>query len=173
MTPRAQQKQNVTGESHAFLPFDLRSGEVILQTHRVKFTLFIQRILLIGILTTIGLGFAPYLDITFAQNIGITLIALVVWVFVFDEWTEWFERKRDHWILTNQRLILQNPDESDQEVWLNLADIHNVKGWLWWSLRVTAQDGRVTIMSFVGPVRAIRNSLRQAVRTAKGDHHDG
>ena len=140
----------------------LHTGERVIAEFRPKFTLFLQRSVLLGIATTLGFGLVPGLDITFAQQVALALVIVLLWAFVFDEWREWVDRRKDRWVLTNHRLILLSPDENDGQAWLNLDDIASVKIWMWWALRVAAQDGRVTIMSYVGPVRRVRRAIEQA-----------
>lgn len=139
---------------------DLRSGEQIVETMTPRFLLFLQKTLVIGILTAIGFGLVPGLDISFAQQVGLALIIVMIWFFVFDEWQEWRDRRQDVWILTDRRLILVNPREEDSVSWLNLTDIEDIRRVLWWSLRIKASDGRVTPMSFVGqPITATRDKI--------------
>ena len=145
---------------------DLRAGERVVELFRPKFISFMQRTLLIGILTTLGFGLVPGLDISFAAQVGLALIVAIVWFFVFDEWQDWRERGRDLWVLTNLRLILINPREEESVSWLNLGDIQSVRLVTWWSVRIKLNNGRVTLMSFVSPVRQVRDQL---LRTKAGE----
>ena len=65
-------------------------------------------------------------------------------------------------MLTNLRLILINPREEESVSWLSLGDIQSVRLVTWWSVRIKLSDGRVTLMSFVSPVRQVREQLLRA-----------
>lgn len=143
----------------ADLGFGLHSGEEIEQVFRPNFLSFLQRTLVVGILTTLGFSLVPGLTISFAMQVGLALLVVVVWFFVFDEWQDWRDRRADLWILTNQRLILVNPREEENVSWLNLADIVSVRRVAWWSLRLKARDGRATLISYVGPTGPVRASI--------------
>lgn len=147
------------GAANVDVPFDLRAGERVLKEYRPKFRLFAQRTLLIGIVTTIAFGSIPGLDISYAQQVGLALLVVMAWVFVFDEWQEWRDCRRDLWVLTNHRLVFINPDEDIEQAWLNLGDIRVVSRILWWSLRIKGSDGRATLMPYVGPVTAVRDDI--------------
>lgn len=142
--------------------FDLHGGEEVLEVFRPRFLSFLQRTLVIGILTTLGFGLVPGLSISFAAQVGLALIIVVVWFFVFDEWQEWRDRGADLWVLTNHRLILVNPREDDSVSWWNLSDIQSVRRVFWWALSVRANDRRATVMSYVGPLGAVRDRILTA-----------
>lgn len=148
--------------------FDLRPGEVVLHEFRPSLRLFVQRSLLLGIFTTLLFGFVPGLDLTFAERVGVALLLVLVWTIVFDDWRDWISHRNDLWVLTNHRLLFSNPDDID-EAWLNLSDIKAVRPWFWWSIRVLADDGQVTVMSYVGPVGRAVNDLRTAIGKVRSD----
>ena len=149
--------------------FDLHGGEEVLDAFRPNFLSFLQRSLVIGILTTLGFALVPGLSISFAAQVVLALIVVVLWFFVFDEWQEWRDRGADLWILTNHRLFLVNLREDDSVSWWNLSDIQSVRPVFWWSLRIRARDGRATVMSYVRPDR----KLRDRIMNAKDGNADG
>lgn len=147
--------------------FDLHGGEEVQDVFQTRFLSFMQRSLVIGILTTLGFGLVPGLSISFAMQVGLALMIVVVWFFVFDEWQEWRDRGADVWILTNHRLILINPREDVSASWWNLSDIHSVRRVFWWALRVRARDGRATLMRYVGPLSDVRARILAAKEGAQ------
>lgn len=140
----------------------LHGGEELQEVFRPRFISYLQRSLVIGILTTLGFGLVPGLSISFATQVGLALMIVVVWFFVFDEWQEWRDRGADLWILTNHRLILINPSEDVSLSWWNLSDIRSVRRVFWWALRLKARDGRATLMRYVGPVSDVRARILAA-----------
>lgn len=138
---------------------DLRDSEHIVARFRPKLTLFLQRTVVIGILTTIGFGAVPGLNISYPQQVGLALVVVVIWFFVFDEWRDWIDHRRDTWILTNERLIFENPDAEDSPIWWQLSDIQNVRRVFWWSLRIVDHGHRVTPLPYVGPVTSVRDII--------------
>lgn len=144
------------------LGFDLHGEEDVIDVFKPRFLSFLQRTLMIGILTTLAFGLLPGLSISFAAQVGLALIIVVVWFFVFDEWQEWRDRGADLWVLTSHRLILINPREEESVSWWNLSDIHAVRRVFWWALRVRARDGRATVMSYVGPLTQVRDRILSA-----------
>lgn len=150
----------------------LRPTEKVIAQYRPKFALFLQKSIVLAVLTTIGFGFVPGLELSFVQRVGVALFLVAVFIIVFEEWRGWLDRRNDHWLLTNQRLVLTNTQDTDDISWLNLQDIDQVRNWMWWAIRVRGDDGRVTVMQFVGPVRSITKDLKTTITANKGYVHD-
>lgn len=149
----------------------LRPTETVVAQYRPKFALFLQKSISLAILTTIGFGFIPGLELSFMQRIGLAIFLVIVFMIVFEEWRGWLDRRSDQWTLTSQRLLLTNTREIEEVSWLNLQDIAQVRVWMWWALRLRGTDGRVTVMQFVGPVGHIRKELTAAITSNKGNTH--
>ncbi|GAA6209498.1 hypothetical protein NBRC116601_27910 [Cognatishimia sp. WU-CL00825] len=148
---------------------DLSPDERLVATYQPKLGLFLQRTLWVAFLTAIAFLGIPQLGFGLLLALVGGLIAALFYAFVFGDFEEWRQRRRDRWILTNQRLWFQNPDEDSGQAWINLTDVVRCRRWMWWALRLTTKDGRVTVLRYVGPVRTIQAKLKLAVAEAKGD----
>ncbi|MGH1464400.1 MAG: hypothetical protein ACRBBQ_03475 [Cognatishimia sp.] len=152
---------------------DLSPDERVIAIFQPKLGLFLHRTLLVASMTAVLLmGFPKIgLGIVFALVGG--LISALFYAFVFGDFEEWRQRRRDRWILTNQRLCFQNPEDDDGVAWINLSDIQTCRRWMWWAVRLTTLDRRVTVLRYVGPVKAVQTILRSAIADAKGDPNVG
>lgn len=137
----------------------LLPNEEVLGVYRPKLILFTHRTLGVAVLTAFLMGTYP-LGLSLIMILFASLGSALAYAFCFGEFDEWLERRRDVWILTDQRVLFQNSDDSAEFYAFEYSDIRKAKGWLWWAVRIVGKNGQVSVMRYVGPVRQIRNTIR-------------
>jgi len=122
----------------------LKDGEVALQSWRPQLRIFLRKLAFVGGLTSLVFGgvYFPDSALEWALTVLTLPLSAMLYVFLFDDYQEWFKRRNDIWTLTNLRLLYLNTDQSMEPSQFYLSEIKRIKGWMWWTLRVKLVDGR-------------------------------
>ncbi len=151
--------------------FEFNPEEVEIARYTPRLGLFLQRSLLLTLATLIAFVSVPLLDFSLFQRMLVAVTLVAAYTLVFEEWRDWQNNAGALWILTNQRIILDNTDDDQGPAWVNLQDIRKVSCWFWWSIRLRQTDGRAVVMAYVGPVKTIAQNIQHTKDSMKEDRH--
>ena len=145
----------------------LEEGEAWIATWRPHFLLFLQRSVLLAIVTALGLvplGFFSYWQLLLALPVFVLMFMLI-----FDDITTWMRHRRDAWFLTERRLIFENSDTPEGNSAVPLEAIKWMRPWMWWGLRIGFHTGTGTALRYIARPRDImaRIEAAQAARMAQ------
>lgn len=139
----------------------LQSNEKLLQEWRPEFRVYVRKMLVLGFVTAVVLG-----GISFSYDALVWLLTLplfmVAYIFAFDDFLEWPQRRHDRWLLTDQKLVFINPDEDVKERAIDLDQISHVRKSLWWALTVKTAGGQSFTMMFLSPLDEIKSAILSA-----------
>lgn len=145
------------------LATDLLDDEAFLGTFRPSLAAFVQRSLIIGLMTAVVFG--PLIGLPPAYWLPIMAFTTLFSAFLFDDYTSWLRHRGDLWHLTSLRLIYENTLEPDQNASVNLADIHATHRKLWKNLRLDLETGQSVMMKYLADPKTIEREIDTA-RTA-------
>ena len=140
---------------------DFREAETTIAEWRPSFMIFLRKLLFVAILTTLALG-------VFAIQYGVLIwliglpTGLAVYLVIFDDHTEWLRRRKDVWLLTDQRLILTDSFESEPPAYVDLAEIEEISTWTGWAVKLRLINGQSTTMSFLRNADDVRRQILAA-----------
>lgn len=161
---------------------ELKPDETLLQEWRPKLSVFLRKLVFVGVLTAFFLsGFDFMMTIhlwldgfplsnAIRYGIGdidfIWLLVLPVpmafYIFIFDDHMEWFRHRKDAWQLTNQRLIFRNNIYDEDTAEIDLTEIRRVRLWMWWSLKISLSNGRTLMLKFLPRRKDVRDAIANA-----------
>lgn len=144
----------------------LTEGEVLHATWAPSFGQFIRRFIIVGLLTSLGLGGATY-SFGLAAWLTTTAIALLAYGFIFDDYAIWMRCRRDQWALTNRRLIYIDDAEIHMAVSVPLTDINAVKRSMWGSLVISLANRQKITISYLAAAKDAQSRIIAAVSFAK------
>ncbi|MCP3970570.1 MAG: hypothetical protein GY717_09690 [Rhodobacteraceae bacterium] len=125
------------------------------------FRLYLSKVLFVAFLTTVFLG-----GIGTGQPFWywpvLALPAMAIYLFVFDDYLEWYRHKGERWLLTDQRLLHAGSDALEGRADLDLRRTRRIRRWMWWSLVLRLEDGRAITIKFLPDRRAVRDRIVQA-----------
>lgn len=142
----------------------LKNGEVALQSWRPARHIFMRKLFFVGSVTTFAFGGIQIPSSIFMWFLTLLMfpLSMLLYVIMFDDIREWFERRNDIWTLTNQRLLYLNTSESMEPSEFLLSNIAKIRGWMWWTLRVTLTDGRGFRIDFLPDRKLVRATIISA-----------
>lgn len=138
-----------------------QSDEKLLQEWQPEFRIYVRKMLVLGFVTAVILGgFCFYYD---ALIWLLTLpLFMIAYIFAFDDFLEWPQRRHDRWLLTDQKLVFINPDEEVDSRAIGLDQISRVRKTFWWALSVKMADGQSFTMMFLSPMDEIKTAIVSA-----------
>ncbi|WP_299352538.1 hypothetical protein [uncultured Shimia sp.] len=148
---------------------DLAPGEIQKEIWRPQFRFFLLKISFVSGLTTVIFGGAGSFALSlsgFLIWVGAFVISAAIYAFVFDDYLEWRARKDDVWILTDRRLIYYNPNDDSSPAFVPLAQVKQVKRWMFWALRVQLYPRDQVMMVFVPERQLIKDAILKYVDIA-------
>ena len=152
----------------AGLRASLQEGEVPVALWRPSFWKFSQQFVLVGLATSVFLGFG-----LFATHLWHWLVlipaSIVIWGFIFDDWRVWFDRRPDRWLLTDRRLLYFNPSETDRPVGVMLDQISSLSSRPWLVLGVRLSDGTRVDMKYLPWPDRVRAAIERQRRQFRPD----
>lgn len=151
----------------------LLESETLLAQWQPSFRVFLHKLVPVAALTTLVLG-----TIGFGYSsrplfwIASIPVSMLFYIFIFSDLDEWHRRKTDRWVLTDQRLLFRNLQDSQEDAEVPLDDIAGVKPWMTWALRVTLRNHQTIVMKFLPDTRTTGQVLQKAAQTAAGRTRD-
>lgn len=164
---------------------ELQPGEAVLARWSPKFTVYLRKILFVGLITALlfsvvhidklimGLreGLPPRFLLSWPaiEHPGMFLISLLVailfYIVIFDDFSEWMRHRNDKWTLTNRRLAFSNGAETAQ---VGLTDLRRVRRWMWWAMRIQLADGKSVMVRFLPAQKDVRANILAAQKACTG-----
>ena len=135
----------------------LLDDEAFLGTYQPDIWVFVQRSLIIGLLTAVVFG--PLIGLPPEYWLPIMGFTTVFSAFIFDDYTSWLNHRADIWHLTSLRLIYENGNAPEQNAAVNLADIHATQRKLYKNLRLDLETGQSVLMKYLTNPRAIERDI--------------
>ena len=151
----------------------LLDDEAFLGTFVPDIWVFVQRSLIIGLITAVFFG--PVIGVPAQYWLPIMAFTTVISAFIFDDYTSWLRHRYDQWHLTSLRLIYENTNAPEQNATVNLADIHATKRTLWKNLRLDFETGQAVMMKYLAKPRAVEREIdlaRLALMGTIADEYD-
>ncbi|MCP4821917.1 MAG: hypothetical protein GY883_22250 [Shimia sp.] len=148
----------------------LRADEHLIAIWRPAFKVFLRKITVVSLLTAVVLGviFESFTDFNGPLAWFIGLIASAAfYAFIFDDVFEWRQRRDDHWVLTNQRLMFHNPLEDAEPASMSLANCGASTPWMGWSVRLRLLPSGAVILPYLRDCSEIAAQIRDAVTAHK------
>ncbi|PID35225.1 MAG: hypothetical protein CR964_00720 [Rhodobacterales bacterium] len=154
------------------LPLPLREmldpGEKVLAHWRPVLSQFARESVLAGALTSLLL--APVL---WGHPLWVWLAAIVLgalaWGVIFDDLATWRQRRNDHWVLSNQRLLFCNDLGDGDPTGVPLSEITGFAGSGWFGILILRLSiGTKLRMSFLASPPKVRAAII-AARDKTGD----
>lgn len=148
----------------------LHPDEDLIAVWKPAFALFLRKLVVVSLLTAVVLG---QLIFSFTDLSGIVswaisiLVSAALYAFLFDDLFEWRQRRDDHWVLTNWRLLFVNPTEEAEPNSLSLAECDTASGWMWWSVRMRLLPRGAMILPFMQDRKAVAEKINTAVAAYK------
>lgn len=146
----------------------LKSNEKLVQEWHPEFRVFLRKMFVLGAVTTLFLG-----GVSYSYGVLIWLLSIPIfmlaYVFLFDDYVEWRQRRHDRWLLTNQRLIFLNPDDESGVVSVDLSQVVTIKKWMWWALRIKLGNGQTVMLMFLPQLDDIRTAILSARDQVTGE----
>jgi len=90
----------------------------------------------------------------------------LIYMFVLDDFSEWFRHRHATWTLTSSELIYQNPTEDMAPHHLPLSEIKALTPIFWWALVVRLSNGTAITMTYMDKPRTLRAHILQAQAAA-------
>ncbi len=138
----------------------LLDGEVIVASWRPSFRLFLRQFI-VGVAVTSLLLILSFLILPLWQWLLVFVATGLLWSLVFEGWNRWRQRRNDHWLLSNLRLIYFNPQEESPIVAVRLDQITRISLFPRQSLRVRLEAGAKVVMKFLPYPAEIRQRILQ------------
>ncbi|WP_303485823.1 hypothetical protein [Shimia thalassica] len=142
-------------------PIAYKRDEKLLADWRPALPLFLSKLALVAVLTLAVLG-PLFVTYNLFAWLGSAVASMLLYVFLFDDHLEWFRRRDDVWILTDQRLIFANPDDDNSPAYVHLAQITRVRRFMWWAVNVKLDNGMTTTLKYVPNGKLVQQSIRAA-----------
>ncbi|KPA21105.1 hypothetical protein shim_25700 [Shimia sp. SK013] len=154
------------------LPDDIRlhPDEHLIALWRPALSVFLRKLAFVSILTAACVN--PIL-VSFTEFRGLLawpislLLGAVFYAFVFDDVFEWRQRRDDHWVLTNWRILFVNLSDEAEPATMSLADCDTAKSWMWWSVRLRLQPHGAMMMPYLRDRRDVAQKINAAVTAYK------
>ena len=171
MTDQPPSPQFPTIDLHMMMP-----GETLLQTWTPNLRIFLRKLGWVGLMTAVFLGSGTlFVEGSTTRILLIwivsTPVAMAFYIFIFGDYEEWFRRRGERWILTNQRLIFLAPNSTSDPISVDMRDIADIKSWMWWTLRITLLSGQKMTMDYLPNRSEIRASILAVRDQATGAEH--
>jgi len=147
--------------------FDIQPGETVLESWTPAFALFLHKLLAVGLLTGLILSPFGYQAGFWSWIVGLP-IAVLAYMVAFDDFAEWRRRRHDRWILTDRRLVYENPDDSLGHGSVYLNDIVSIRRVMTWALRLKQSSRQTVVMKFLPDPGAVRARIERARAAATG-----
>ena len=138
----------------------LLDDEAFLGTYQPDIWVFVQRSLIIGLLTAVVFG--PLIGVPPEFWLPIMAFTTIFSAFIFDDYTSWLTHRSDIWHLTSLRLIYENNTAPEQNAAVNLADIHATRRKLYKNLRLDLETGQAVLMKYLTTPRAVERDIDSA-----------
>lgn len=148
----------------------LLDDEAFLGTFRPSFASFIQRTVIISLITAVIFG--PLLGVEPKFWLPIMLLTFVFSAFIFNDFETWQDNRNTQWHLTSLRLIYENDSNPEHNTAVNLADIHATHRALWKNLRLDLESGQSAMMLFLANPRAVELEIDKARQALMGQIAD-
>ena len=139
---------------------DLARGEMEKGRWIFSGWMFAQKFILTGLLTAfIFGGFRPFHSV---MDWIIQIPILLGYGIIFGGFQAWGVRRRDEWILTNQRLAYFGLADEMDNVSVPLEQIRKVSRWFWWGLTIKMFDGKKISMKYLSSPSDIKREILMA-----------
>ncbi|TCK99335.1 hypothetical protein BXY66_3837 [Shimia isoporae] len=154
----------------------LHDDEDLIAIWQPAFGPFLRKLVVVSLLTAVVLGRLIFVFTDLSGVLSWTISILVsaaLYAFLFDDVFEWRQRRDDHWVLTNWRLIFVNPMDESEPDSLSLSDCGTAKGWMWWSVRLRLLPRGAMILPFLKDRKGVAAEINTAVSTYRSAQSAG
>lgn len=73
----------------------------------------------------------------------------LVYMFVLDDFTRWFDHRKAKWTLTHNELIYENPEEGLAAHEMSLSEIASTHRRFFWNVQLHLSNGTATTMHYI------------------------
>lgn len=87
----------------------------------------------------------------------------LIYMFVLDDFTQWFEHRQAKWTLTPNELIYENPHDDIEAHALPLSDIVTARPRFLWNIQLRLSNGMAVTMHYIDGPKGISKIIETAI----------
>ncbi|MGR3713461.1 MAG: hypothetical protein ACU0A6_10120 [Shimia sp.] len=148
----------------------LHPDEQLIAVWRPALPIFLRKLAFVSILTALLLGglIDAFTNTPSLLGWGLGVLgSAALYAFLFDDVFEWRQRRDDHWVLTNWRILFLNPTDEAEPATMSLSDCGQASSWMWWSVRLRLLPRGAMMLPYLRDRQAVADQIATAATAYK------